>query len=145
MQSLQSFRSLPIPIKKSKRVLAAGLCTEEMSCSNSRKVARGFLHRFQRFGETSLPHLPPTSAAAYQHLCRVDYQAQVWLGNELDPENWGWVFSNCQSKSYSNVESNTTDEDAYDINEDISDPPFFLESEEEHISIEEFEEYLDDS
>ncbi|GBN63418.1 hypothetical protein AVEN_252015-1 [Araneus ventricosus] len=37
------------------------------------------------------------------------------------------VCSNCQGKSHSNVESNTTDEDAYDINEDISDPSFFLE------------------
>ncbi|GBM24993.1 hypothetical protein AVEN_50337-1 [Araneus ventricosus] len=54
MQSLQSFRSLPIPIKKSKRVLAAGLCTEEVSCSNSRRVARAFLDRFQRFGEISV-------------------------------------------------------------------------------------------
>ncbi|GBN96293.1 hypothetical protein AVEN_243499-1 [Araneus ventricosus] len=119
--------------------------------------------------------LPPTSAAVYQHLCRVDYQVQVCLGNELDPENWVWVLkdnsldpiqtplppapekllntifcnckkgcnykcgckkvglfcsqvcSNCQGKSYSNVESNTTDEDAYDINEEISDPSFFLE------------------
>ncbi|GBM90814.1 hypothetical protein AVEN_42533-1 [Araneus ventricosus] len=34
--------------------------------------------------------LPPTSAAAYQHLCRVYYQVQVCLSNELDPENWGW-------------------------------------------------------
>ncbi|GBL79951.1 hypothetical protein AVEN_28990-1 [Araneus ventricosus] len=34
--------------KKSKRVLAAGLCTEEVSCSNSRRIARGF----QRFEET---------------------------------------------------------------------------------------------
>ncbi|GBM58493.1 Alpha-catulin [Araneus ventricosus] len=34
--------------------------------------------------------LPPTSTAAYQHLCRVYYQVQVCLGNELDPENWGW-------------------------------------------------------
>ncbi|GBL62065.1 hypothetical protein AVEN_180581-1 [Araneus ventricosus] len=66
------------------------------------------------------------SAAAYQHLCPVDYQVQLWLGNEQDPENWGWVCSNCQGKSYSNVESNTTDEDAYDINEEISDPSFFL-------------------
>ncbi|GBN69822.1 hypothetical protein AVEN_121511-1 [Araneus ventricosus] len=89
--------------------------------------------------------LLPTSAAAYQHLCRVDYQVQVWLGNELDPENWGWegcnynsgckkvglfcsqVCSNYQGKSYSSVESNTKDEDAYDINEEISDPSFFLE------------------
>ncbi|GBM97544.1 hypothetical protein AVEN_246223-1 [Araneus ventricosus] len=107
--------------------------------------------------------LPPTSATAYQHLCRVYYQVQVCLGNELDPENWGWVLkdnslepiqtlfppvpekllntifckckkgcnykcgckkvellcsqvcSNCQGMSYSNVESSTIDEDAYDI------------------------------
>ncbi|GBN04671.1 hypothetical protein AVEN_31094-1 [Araneus ventricosus] len=119
--------------------------------------------------------LPPTSAAAYQHLCRVYYQVQVCLGNELDPENWGWVLkdnslepiqtllppvpekllntifcnwkkgcnykcgskkvglfcsqvcSNCQGKSYSNVESSTIDEDAYDINEEIYDSSLFLE------------------
>ncbi|GBM47470.1 hypothetical protein AVEN_153684-1 [Araneus ventricosus] len=119
--------------------------------------------------------LLPTSAAAYQHLCRVCYQVQVWLGNELRPENWGWVlkdnslepiqtllpltaekplntifckckkgfnyncsckkvglfcsqlYSNCQGKSYSNVESNTTYEDVYNINEEISDPSFLLE------------------
>ncbi|GBN53156.1 hypothetical protein AVEN_74117-1 [Araneus ventricosus] len=35
--------------------------------------------------------LPPTSAAAYQHLCRVYYRVQVCLGNDLDPENWVWV------------------------------------------------------
>ena len=35
--------------------------------------------------------LPPTSAAAFQHLCHVYYQVQVWLGNKLDPENWGWA------------------------------------------------------
>ncbi|GBM09239.1 hypothetical protein AVEN_59221-1 [Araneus ventricosus] len=54
MQSRLSFRSPPIPIKKSKRVLVAGLCTEEVSCSYSRRVARGFLDRFQRFGEASV-------------------------------------------------------------------------------------------
>ncbi|GBN81397.1 hypothetical protein AVEN_34858-1 [Araneus ventricosus] len=54
MPYLQSFRSPPIPIKNSKRVLASRLCTEEVSCSNSRRVARGFLDRLQRFGETSV-------------------------------------------------------------------------------------------
>ncbi|GBO46015.1 hypothetical protein AVEN_195807-1 [Araneus ventricosus] len=54
MPYLQSFRSPPITIKKSKRVLASRLCTEEVSCSNSRRVARGFLDRLQRFGETSV-------------------------------------------------------------------------------------------
>jgi hypothetical protein len=34
--------------------------------------------------------LPPTSASAQQHLFRVYYQVQVWLGNKLDPEDWGW-------------------------------------------------------
>ncbi|KAL4104439.1 hypothetical protein QTP88_019740 [Uroleucon formosanum] len=39
-----------------------------------------------------LPCLLPTSPAAYQRLYRVYYQVQVWLGNELNPEDWGWVF-----------------------------------------------------
>lgn len=34
--------------------------------------------------------LPPTSASAQQHFYRVYYQVQVWLGNALDPEEWGW-------------------------------------------------------
>jgi hypothetical protein len=34
--------------------------------------------------------LPPISASAQQHLFRVYYQVQVWLGNKLDPEDWGW-------------------------------------------------------
>ncbi|GBN90397.1 hypothetical protein AVEN_152696-1 [Araneus ventricosus] len=85
--------------------------------------------------------LPPTYAAAYQHLCCAYYQVQVWLGQFC-----------------SNVESNTTDEDSYEINEEISDPSFFLEqsiemqqqgeeeeSEQERITVEEFEDYLDDS
>ncbi|GBM17756.1 hypothetical protein AVEN_99640-1 [Araneus ventricosus] len=139
--------------------------------------------------------LPPTCAAAHQHLCRVYYQIQVSLGNELDPENWGWVLkdnglepiqtllpsapeklintifcnckkgcnyncgckkvglfcsqvcTNCQGQFCSNVESNTTDEDVYDINEEISDPSFFLEQSREiqQEFEEEFEDYLDDS
>ncbi|GBO36989.1 hypothetical protein AVEN_227867-1, partial [Araneus ventricosus] len=134
-----------------------------------------FVNNTLNYKRVQLSCLPPTSAAAYQHLCRVNYQVQVWLGNELDPENWGWVLkdnslepiqtllppapekllniifcnckkggnynsgckkvglfcsqvcSNCEGKSYCNVESNTTDEDAYDISEEISDPYFFLE------------------
>ncbi|GBO27795.1 hypothetical protein AVEN_198098-1 [Araneus ventricosus] len=72
-------------------------------------------------------------------------------------EKYRYVCSNCQGQSCSNVESNITDEDAYDIDEEISDPSFFLEqsiemqqqgeevSEEEHITVEEFEDYFDDS
>jgi len=36
-----------------------------------------------------LPCLSPTFSTAYQHLYRVNYQVQVWLGNELNPEDWG--------------------------------------------------------
>lgn len=38
--------------------------------------------------------LPPTSIAAHQHLFRVYYQVQVWLGYQLDPTDWGWKLVN---------------------------------------------------
>ena len=34
--------------------------------------------------------LPPTSSAAEQHSFRVYHQIQTWLGNELNPTEWGW-------------------------------------------------------
>lgn len=119
--------------------------------------------------------LTPTSASAFQHLYRVYYQVQVWLGNELDPEEWGWkltdnylepiqtllppspekllntifckcktdcskncgcqkvglfcspVCINCQGQTCSNIETDTTDEDIYDINEETIDASLFLE------------------
>lgn len=37
-----------------------------------------------------LASLPPTSAAASQHSFRVYHQVQTWLGNDLDPCQWGW-------------------------------------------------------
>lgn len=40
--------------------------------------------------QVNLASLPPTSVAAHQHLFRVYYQVQVWLGNQLDPKDWGW-------------------------------------------------------
>ena len=35
--------------------------------------------------------LPPTDGAAKQHAMRVFYQIQLWLGNELNAEQWGWI------------------------------------------------------
>jgi len=40
-----------------------------------------------------LSPLPPTTSAAQQHLLRVYYQIQVWLGNTLNPEQWGWAMN----------------------------------------------------
>lgn len=34
--------------------------------------------------------LPPTEGAAQQHAFRVYYQLQLWLGNSLNPKQWGW-------------------------------------------------------
>lgn len=34
--------------------------------------------------------IPPTEAAAQQHAFRVFHQVQQWIGNNLDPEQWGW-------------------------------------------------------
>ncbi|KMQ87920.1 hypothetical protein RF55_12673 [Lasius niger] len=41
-----------------------------------------------------LASLPPTASAAQQYLYRVYYQVQKWLGNELNPEDWGWIMKN---------------------------------------------------
>lgn len=38
-----------------------------------------------------LSKLPPTSSAAHQHSRRVYLQVQAWLGNVLNPEEWGWT------------------------------------------------------
>ena len=38
--------------------------------------------------------LPPTSSAAEQHSFRVYHQIQTWMGNEMDPTEWGWKFVN---------------------------------------------------
>lgn len=40
--------------------------------------------------ELSLAVLPPTPSSLRQHAYRVFYQIQEWLGNELNPEEWGW-------------------------------------------------------
>ena len=38
----------------------------------------------------NLATLPPTSAAAKQHILRNYLQVQQWIGNELEPTDWGW-------------------------------------------------------
>lgn len=37
-----------------------------------------------------LTTLPPTTAAAMQHSYRVYYQVQTWMGEILNPTDWGW-------------------------------------------------------
>lgn len=34
--------------------------------------------------------LPPTYAAAIYHIYRVYHQVQQWIGNNLEPKDWGW-------------------------------------------------------
>ena len=38
----------------------------------------------------NLATLPPTSAAAKQHILRTYLQVQQWIGNELETTDWGW-------------------------------------------------------
>lgn len=38
--------------------------------------------------------LPPTKAASRQHFYRVYYQVQEWIGNKLNPLEWGWISKN---------------------------------------------------
>ncbi|GFY23389.1 uncharacterized protein TNCV_3940851 [Trichonephila clavipes] len=41
-----------------------------------------------------LSSLPPTTDAALEHLKRVHLQIQIWLGNDVDIDNWGWKHFN---------------------------------------------------
>lgn len=36
--------------------------------------------------------LPPTENATHEHIKRVYFQVQSWLGNKLAPEQWGWEY-----------------------------------------------------
>lgn len=38
-----------------------------------------------------LSTLPPASVAAHQYTNLVYYQIQTWLGNDLEPQEWGWM------------------------------------------------------
>lgn len=53
-----------------------------------------FMKAVGRNKSVQLSMLPPTVDAAKEHLYRVYYQVQKWLGNELNPQDWGWVFKN---------------------------------------------------
>ena len=50
-----------------------------------RAIARSSLN-----SEFSLASLPPTSAAAKQHSYRTHLTVQEWMGNSLNPTEWGW-------------------------------------------------------
>ncbi|GFY41967.1 uncharacterized protein TNIN_275051 [Trichonephila inaurata madagascariensis] len=41
-----------------------------------------------------LSNTPPTSAAAHQHISRVYYQVQTWLGYHIEPQERGWILRN---------------------------------------------------
>lgn len=56
--------------------------------------------RYQKFARSitkskiNLANLPPTKSAAQQHALRVYHQVQMWLGNSLDPKEYGWMEEN---------------------------------------------------
>ncbi|GFY44157.1 uncharacterized protein TNIN_66811 [Trichonephila inaurata madagascariensis] len=41
-----------------------------------------------------LSNVPPTRAAAHQHISRVYYQVQTWLGSHLEPQEKGLILRN---------------------------------------------------
>ncbi|GFX61259.1 uncharacterized protein TNCV_3407331 [Trichonephila clavipes] len=64
-------------------------------------VGTGFSNMLIKLSEVDkdtsflLSSLPPTTYAAFEHLKRVYLQIQIWLGNDVDIDNWGWKhFSN---------------------------------------------------
>lgn len=69
-----------------------GASTSEHSIDNYRYCSFAKLTKQSTAVKFSL--LPPTSSAAQQHIYRVYYQIQTWLGREIDPEQWGWELKN---------------------------------------------------
>lgn len=68
-------------------------CTElqkKITCIDKFRYV-SFVKNTRNKKQVQLASLPPTSASAQQHLLRVYYQVQVWLGNQLDPKDWGWM------------------------------------------------------
>lgn len=63
-------------------------------CSAANSTLNALRHKtFIRTAYNSthnIANLPPTEAAAEQHSYRTYHQVQLWQGNELKPEKWGW-------------------------------------------------------
>jgi hypothetical protein len=60
-----------------------------------------FMKAIGRNKSVNLSLLPPTDDAAKENRYRLYYQVQYWLGNQLNPQDWGWVFKNFQFESLS--------------------------------------------
>ena len=56
-----------------------------------RKKKQGKKRKTSSSGSFPLESLPPTSAASKFHSYRAFFAVQEWLGNALDPTEWGWV------------------------------------------------------
>jgi len=61
-----------------------GVPKPEVSIDNYRYLT--FDKFIRNYKPVKLSSLPPTTSAAQQHLLRVYYQIQVWVGNTLKPE-----------------------------------------------------------
>ncbi|VVC37834.1 Hypothetical protein CINCED_3A016765 [Cinara cedri] len=66
-----------------------GAPKKEISIDNYRYLTFAKLTRNNK--PIKLLSLPSTTSAAQQHLLRVYYQLQVWLGNTFNPKQWGWA------------------------------------------------------
>lgn len=62
---------------------------KEVSINNYRYSS--LIKPVSRSRPVKLNLLPTTLDAAQQHLFRVSLQVQKWLGNKLNPEEWGWM------------------------------------------------------
>ncbi|KAI4476357.1 hypothetical protein M0804_013672 [Polistes exclamans] len=70
-------------------LLAVYRAPKKITCINKYRYLT-FVKNTRNKKQIQLSCLPPTSASAIQHLYRVYYQVQTRLGNQLNPEDWGW-------------------------------------------------------
>ena len=89
----------PIPSKE----LLSSKGEEALACFFGAQPCEGLdLLRFRKFvtktsrakEHVQVNSLPPTYAAASYHIFRVYHQIQQWIGNGLEPTDWGWQLKN---------------------------------------------------
>lgn len=72
-------------------MLALYAASPKESCINSFRYQRFVASAARLKTEVRLAQLPPTAGSTREHIWRVYFQVQKWLGNDLiNPSDWGW-------------------------------------------------------
>ena len=95
-------------IRTSGEFIAVNVMRKNFVGSLSDLRHKKYLERISKNTKTVTPvrSLGPTSSVFQYHSERVYLQVQVWLGNNINPEDWGWKIANNTMLPITGVENN---------------------------------------